>query len=85
MNRTGFLVLSILNVNHANSSLSSMSTKEITGAENFFCKDNTVFKQIVQLEKAGYICKGIKDGKSNTYYITDLGCEFLKEIKGLKN
>lgn len=41
---------------------------------------NAVYKRIVNLEKLGYIERGLKNGKKNTYFITNLGIERLKNI-----
>lgn len=43
-------------------------------------KQNTVYKRLQYLEKIGFIEKGLKDGKKNTYYITDLGISELEKI-----
>ncbi|MDE6181613.1 MAG: hypothetical protein K2F59_00220 [Eubacteriales bacterium] len=41
---------------------------------------NAIYKRIIKLEKLRYIEKGLKDGKKNTYFITNLGIERLKNI-----
>lgn len=41
---------------------------------------NAVYKRILKLEKLGYIEKGLKNGKKNTYFVTNLGIEKLKTV-----
>lgn len=77
MNRLGFIILSILFRNGATSRLSSMTVREIACAENFGLKENTIFKKIRDFEKSGYISRGLKEGRADTYFITPEGCERL--------
>lgn len=82
MNRLGFLVLSILKVNGASNKLCSMSVREIMETErDCGYKENTIFKKIKEFERAGYICRGLKEGHAYTFYITAKGCDFLEELK----
>lgn len=81
MNRLGFLVLSILFQNGATSRLSSMSVQEISDTEDFGYKPNTIFKKIKEFEDGGYIGRGLKEGRADTFFITDAGCEFLERAK----
>lgn len=78
MNRLGFLILSVLSKNEAVDKVSAMTAKEITDAEDFGYKDNTIFKKITEFESMGYVAAGYKEGKAKTFYITDRGKEFLK-------
>lgn len=77
MNRLGFCILSVLEQNNAVSNLNGMTLKEITESEDFNCKDNTVYKQILYFKENGYIGYGVKDGRALTYFITNLGLEIL--------
>lgn len=81
MNRLGFLVLSILKTNDATDKLSSMSLKEITETEEYGYKENTIFKKIKDFEAAGYIQKGLKEGRADTFFITAEGCRYLEAEK----
>ena len=82
MNRLGFLVLSILRKAGANDKLSSMTVREITETEEELgLKENTVFKKIKDFEQSGYIGRGLKEGRADTFYITEKGCEFLEGEK----
>ena len=84
MNRLGFIVLSILSQNGATNKLSSMSVQEISDTEEFGYKSNTIFKKIKrseEFEDAGYIGRGLKEGRADTFFITDTGREFLEGAK----
>lgn len=81
MNRLGFIVLSILKANGATNKLSSMSVREISQTEDFDYKENTIFKKIKDFEEAGYICRGLKEGRADTFYITESGRTFLETEK----
>lgn len=81
MNRLGFIVLSILRQNEATNKLSSMSVQEIADTEEFGYKPNTIFKKIKEFEEGGYIGRGLKEGRADTFFITAAGCEFLEREK----
>lgn len=81
MNRLGFLVLSVLLANGAYNRTAAMSLKEIMQTEDLDVKENTLFKKLRDYEIQGYVKKGIKDGRANTFYITDAGKKFLKQNK----
>lgn len=84
MNRLGFIILSILSRNEATSRLSSMTVREIACAEEFGLKENTIFKKIKDFEKSGYISRGLKEGRAETYFITPEGCKCLNRERGIK-
>lgn len=77
MNRLGFIILSVLFQSNATSRLSSMTVREIVCAEDFGLKENTIFKKIRDFERSGYISRGLKEGRADTYFITPEGCERL--------
>ena len=81
MNRLGFLVLSVLLTNGADNRMAAMSLKEIMQTEDLGVKENTLFKKLRDYEIQEYVKKGIKDGRANTFYITDAGKEFLEQYK----
>jgi len=58
-----------------------MSLKEIMQTEDLDVKENTLFKKLRDYEIQEYVKKGIKDGRANTFYITDAGKEFLEQYK----
>ncbi len=82
MNRLGFIILSILRKNEATDRLSGMTVYEIASAEAFGMKDNTIFKKLREFERSGYVSRGLKEGRANTYFITKLGCEGLEKERG---
>lgn len=82
MNRLGFLVLSILKASGAMNKLCAMSVREITDTEeDCGYKENTVFKKIKEFEQSGYISRGLKEGRADTFFITPKGCKFLEMEK----
>lgn len=81
MNRLGFLVLSILLMNGADNRMAAMSLKEIMQTEDLDVRENTLFKKLRDYEIQGYVQKGMKDGRANTFYITDAGKDFLEQNK----
>lgn len=58
-----------------------MSVQEISDTEDFGYKPNTIFKKIKEFEEGGYIGRGLKEGRADTFFITDTGCEFLERAK----
>ena len=81
VNRLGFLVLSVLLANNADNRMAAKSLKEIMQTEDLDVRENTLFKKLRDYENQGYVKKGMKDGKANTFYITDDGKEFLEQNK----
>ena len=84
MNRLGFILLSILGQNGATNRFSAMTIREIASAEELGMKENTIFKKIKDFEKSGYIGRGLKEGRADTYFITPEGCECLEKERGKK-
>ena len=82
MNRLGFIILSILRKSDATSRLSSMTVREIATAEEFGLKENTIFKKIKDFENSGYIGRGLKEGRADTFFITPEGCKCLEKERG---
>lgn len=81
VNRLGFLVLSVLLTNDADNRMAAMSLKEIMQTEDLDVRENTLFKKLRDYEIQGYVQKGMKDGRANTFYITDAGKDFLEQNK----
>lgn len=79
MDRSGFIILSILERCGAGGRLSAMTVREIAQAEDIGMKENTVFKKVKGFEGDGYVARGMKEGKAGTFYITDRGREWLEE------
>ena len=70
MNRLGFILLSILGQN---------------GAEELGMKENTIFKKVQDFEQSGYIGRGLKEGRANTFFITEDGLSYLEKERGNKS
>lgn len=81
MNRLGFIFLSILRENEATSRLTSMSVRELSLAEDFGVKENTLFKKAREFEKSGYVGRGLKEGRAATFYITAAGSAYLEDLR----
>lgn len=81
MNRLGFMILSILRSNGATNQVQSMTVREIASVEEFDMKENTVFKKLKGFEQSGYIGRGFKEGRADTFFITPDGCEYLERVK----
>lgn len=84
LNRLGFIILSVLQTVEATNRLSSMIVKEIAASEDLGLKENTIFKKIKDFEKSGYIGRGMKEGRADTFFITPEGCECLERERGRK-
>ena len=59
-----------------------MTVKEIAASEDFGLKENTIFKKIKDFEQSGYISRGLKEGRADTFYITQAGCDCLDKERG---
>ena len=81
MNKTEFLILSILVANNATSKMSGMTAKDILTTENLQYKDNTFYKQLKGLSELGLVGIGAKEVRTLTFYITKSGIQKLKEEK----
>lgn len=82
MSRFGFLLLSILHSNDADSKYQAMTAQEIKDAENLNYELDTFYRQLRKFVLDGLVGQGAKDGKANTYYITPKGVELIEEANG---
>jgi predicted transcriptional regulator len=73
MNRLEMIILAILKNNKANSQISAISLYEIKDYANLTQSVATIYRAIQQLYDKQYLQKGLKDSKSHTFYITQLG------------
>ena len=78
MNRTDFILLSILFSMNATSSISAVSIQDIID-EDLKIKTNTYQKKMLALKNQGYVLAGMKEGKSNTYYLSKAGKELVEK------
>lgn len=81
MNRLGFIILSVLQKEKAMNKTSAMTVREIASVEEFGIRENTIFKKMKDFEQSGYICRGLKEGRAATFYITPEGCKCLEREK----
>ena len=81
MNKSEFLILSILSTNEATGYMSGMTAKDILLCENLSFKENTFYKLLKALCDRGLVCVGAKEIRSLTFYITKSGLEALREEK----
>jgi len=42
-------------------------------------KYDAVYRRMLHLERAGFVARGFANAKSDTYYITQKGIDFIKE------
>ena len=73
MNRLEMIILAILKNNKANSQVSAISLYEIKNYAHLTQSVATVYRAIQQLYSKQYLKRGLKDSKSHTFYITQLG------------
>ncbi|MEY8518265.1 hypothetical protein AALC25_15455 [Lachnospiraceae bacterium 29-84] len=79
MDRSGFIILSVLERCQAVSRLSGMTVREVAQEEKIGMKCNTVFKKIKAFEMEGYVSRGMKEGRADTFFITQGGRACLEE------
>lgn len=48
-------------------------------------KENTIFKKVQDFEQSGYIGRGLKEGRANTFFITEDGLSYLEKERGNKS
>lgn len=77
MDKLSYAILDVLLNNDCKTRLRSMTVKDLEEQVNI--KGITIYKKISKLQSFGYVADGIKDGRANTYYITQLGVDKLQE------
>lgn len=77
MNRAEFLLLSVLDSSGASSRLTAMTLQEIVQAEDIGYKENSVYKLARKYEREGFLGRGMKDGRAQSWYITQQGISLL--------
>ena len=82
MNRFEYLMLSILERAGSCSPASAMTVREITETEDYGYRENTIYKKLREFEMEGHVGKGFKDGRADTFYITDTGRDLLIAVRG---
>lgn len=81
INRTGVILLQILDNNDANSSISGFTITDLMNAlEEFGNSRNrmTIYRHLKCMTEAGFIAKGIPDNHADTFYLLKKGKDLLK-------
>lgn len=83
MNKLAYLILNVLKNEDAVNGMSSMSAADvhfaIAGSRYSY---SAVYKKLKELIIMGHVARGIKDGNSNTYFVTSSG---IKTAESLRN
>lgn len=82
MNQLEVIILSVLEKKNASSMVTGICLEDLLQTEDFGYTGATFYKYIQRLKQKEYIGKGFKNGRKYTYYITEQGIKFLKELKG---
>lgn len=82
MNQIEVIILSVLEKKKASSMITGICLEDLLKIEDFGYTSATFYKYIQRLKQKGYIENGLKNGRRYTYFITESGITFLKELKG---
>ncbi len=80
VNRIQLIILSIMQKMSATNQVSSISIANIQESIQSIKSYSTLYRCMNFLCDNGFINYGVKDGKFNTYYITQNGIEKLEEM-----
>ena len=83
--RTIYLILNILYSNGAKSKLYALSQKDIIEAleaDGEKWSERTIYNKIRELSKNGYILDGLRQGNAKTFYISNAGINWMKDVEG---
>ena len=83
MNQTHYKILKMLYEKDKRSAVESISLKEITDCCHIKLSKISIYKQILALTQEGYVNQGLRIGKENTYYITQLGINAKQQLEGV--
>lgn len=77
-----YIILATLDANEVTTPLSGMTVNEIFAKvyETSPCSESAVYNAVTTLYSVGYILKGIKCGRANTYYLSRTGYKILQSI-----
>lgn len=82
LNQTQYEILKVLYNEDKISAVNSVTLKALIEKVELSFMSNTIYKQLLILIKNHYIANGLRVGKENTYYITDLGIKIKSELEG---
>lgn len=83
MNRLDVLIMAKLNKEKALNKLKAMTINEMNeygSPGRLACRSHLV-RRLQFLEEKGYIAKGLKNGNSITYYVTEAGLRYMESVK----
>lgn len=83
--RIMYLILNVLYSNSAKSKLYAFSRDdimEILVADGEKWSERTIYNKIRELSKNKYILEGLPQGNSKTFYISQAGIDWMKEVEG---
>lgn len=80
MNLSKIDIIILKDLENKTNFLKSISLKELIVYQNSLIKSNSIYKRLNNLKKQGLVQLGAKDGKMNTYYITELGIQILNKL-----
>lgn len=80
MNRLGLLILATLKQSNATVVVSAMSVYEIKTYAKLQQSITTLHRAMNFLLEHNYIKQGLKDSKSNTFYLTPVGEQIIREM-----
>ena len=83
MNQTHYKILKMLYDKNKISAVDSTSLKEITECSHITLSKISIYKQVLTLTQQGYVNQGLRTGKENTYYITQLGIHAKMQLEGV--
>ena len=78
-NRLGFLVMFCLQKHEATNAVKAVTLHELQEYCPTQQSYSTFYRTIKKLHKYGYIDTGLKDGKNDTYYLSEIGIKLIKE------
>ena len=79
MDRSGFILLSVLEKSGALSRLSSMTVREIAQEEELGIREGSIYKMLKAFELAGLVGQGLREGRAVTFFLTGEGRRRLEE------
>nr|WP_317359518.1 transcriptional regulator [uncultured Tyzzerella sp.] len=80
LSKIDIIILKDLENKNKTNFLKSISLKELIVYQNSLIKSNSIYKRLNNLKNQGLVQLGAKDGKMNTYYITELGIQILNKL-----
>lgn len=80
LSKIDIIILKDLENKNKTNFLKSISLKELIVYQNSLIKTNSIYKRLNSLKNQGLVQLGAKDGKMNTYYITELGIQILNKL-----